>query len=99
MGEYASAINRWEKLLEQRPNNDTLNYFLGASSLAAGQDEKAVNYLQKALESKETAFAEEAWWYLGLTWLKQGEIEKAKQALQKSNKPEAKKLMEDLVGK
>lgn len=98
LGQYQSAIERWEKLLQQKPKNDTLNYFLGASYLASEQGDKASSYFQTALESQSSIFTDDAWWYLGLTWLKQGEIDKAKDALQRSKKTEAKKLMEELAG-
>jgi tetratricopeptide (TPR) repeat protein len=96
MAQYQAAIERWEKLLQQKPKNDTLNYFLGASYLASEQSDMAAAYFQTALESQNSIFADDAWWYLGLTWLKQGEIDKAKDALQRSQKPEAKRLMEEL---
>lgn len=96
MGQYQSAIDRWEKLLQQKPENDTLNYFLGSSYLAARQGEKAIAHFQTTLNAENSLFAEDAWWYLGLTWLRQGDIEKAKEALLRSSKPEAKMLLEEL---
>lgn len=99
MGQYQTAIDRWEKLLPQKPKNDTLNYFLGASYLASEQGDKAVAYFQTALEDQNSIFTDDAWWYLGLTWLQLGEIDKAKQALSKTKKRQAKALLEQLAGK
>lgn len=99
MGQYQSAIDRWEKLLQQKPENDTLNYFLGSSYLAAQESDKAIVYFQTALNTENSLFAEDAWWYLGLTWLRKGNLEKSKEALLRSSKPEAKRLLEELANR
>lgn len=98
MGQYQSAIERWQKLLQQKPKNDTLNYFLGTSYLASTQGDKALAYFRKTLEEPNSIFTDDAWWYLGLTYLQLGEIDNARQALSKTKKPQAKKLMEELAG-
>ncbi len=97
LGKYQFAIERWEKLLQQKPKNDTLNYFLGASYLALEESEKAISYFQETLEYPKSIFADDSWWYLGLAWLKQGEIAKAKEALQHSEKSEAIRLIDELA--
>jgi tetratricopeptide (TPR) repeat protein len=96
MGQYQSAIDRWEKLLKEKYSNDTLNYFLGSSYLALQQTDKAAFYFQSTLIFQGSIFSNDAWWYLGLTWLKKGELLRAKEAFQKSNKPEAKTLLTEL---
>src|SRR5690554_1631237 len=44
--DYKEAINWWQKLLPEKANNDTLNYFLGVAYLAEGNAEKSLEYLE-----------------------------------------------------
>ncbi len=96
LGNYTSAIEKWKKQLVEKPNNDTLNYFIGVATLANNNSENAVEYLQKSLTSKESPFKDDTNFYLGLAFLKDGNMEASKKALRKSNLPEAKKILEDL---
>ena len=95
LGNYEKAISKWDSLQVIDPKNDTLNYFLGAAYLAKKQASKAIPYLQLVSES-ENKFQQYSYYYLALAYLKEGEIERAKQALQKSNLEEADRLQEDL---
>ncbi len=83
-GNYDMAINKWEKLLAKKPENDTLNYFLGVSHLATGADNNAILFLKKVTNSN-SYFEKEARYYLGLAHLKNGEIDKAKIFLKENN--------------
>jgi tetratricopeptide (TPR) repeat protein len=95
-GDYQAAISRWEKLLVQKPDNDTLNYFLGSALLAIGDDKQALPFLQKILEMETGIFQKEASWYLGLSLVKSGNNTEAIKYLQKSGKDEAAELVEKL---
>lgn len=95
-GNYANAISRWEKLLVEKPKNDTLNYFLGTALLSAKQDRKSVDFLESVAKDSSSGFYSDANWYLGLAYLKLGEKEKALNYLSASLRPEAEKLISEL---
>ncbi|MCS4435755.1 tetratricopeptide repeat protein [Aquiflexum gelatinilyticum] len=95
-GDYQAAITRWEKLLAQKPHNDTLNYFLGSALLAVGDDKLALPFLQKTLETESGIFLKEASWYLGLAYLKSGNNAEALKYLQNSGREEAAEIIEKL---
>lgn len=95
-GNYANAISRWEKLLVEKPKNDTLNYFLGTALLSAKQDRKSVDFLELVAKDSSSGFYSDANWYLGLAYLKLGEKEKAINYLSTSLRPEAEKLISEL---
>lgn len=95
-GDYQAAITRWEKLLAQKPDNDTLNYFLGSAYLAVDDPDQAKSYLEKTTQVESSIFQKEAFWYLGLTEVKAGNFESAKPLLEKSGKPEALELLQKI---
>jgi len=95
-GKYQPAINRWNTLLNHKPNNDTLNYFMGVSYLAGGDDKKAIAYLSKAVNYPNSVFINEAWYYLGLTYLKEGHLGKAIHAFKKSNLEKSKLILNEM---
>ena len=82
--DYDKAIAKWKPLLEQQPQNDTLNYFVGAAHLATGKAEASIPYLEQTVSIDESVFADEAWFYLGMAHLKTGNTVQAKPALEKS---------------
>ncbi|MCK0115051.1 tetratricopeptide repeat protein [Gelidibacter sp. F63206] len=79
--EYKEAINWWQKLLPEKTENDTLNYFLGVAYLAEGNAEKSLEYLEPASKFNEGIFTEDAAHYTALAKIKLGKIEEAKQLL------------------
>jgi tetratricopeptide (TPR) repeat protein len=95
-GEYQSAISRWEKLLAEKPENDTLNYFLGSSYLAIGDSKRANSYLEKTATNEGSIFEKEASWYLGLSLVKAGNNVEGKKYLQKSGRDEAQEIIQKL---
>lgn len=95
-GEYAIAIEKWKRLLVQQPQNDTLNYFLGAAHLAEMQPEIAIKYFDITLNANNAAFKNEAFYYMGLAYLKLEDGPKAKSYLLQSNTEKAKQLISKL---
>lgn len=95
-GDYQAAITRWEKLLAEKPDNDTLNYFLGSAFLAIDDTELAKSYLEKTSLMESSIFQKEASWYMGLSLLKSGNNTEAIKYLQKSGRDEAAELVEKL---
>ncbi|NRA91482.1 MAG: hypothetical protein HRU26_02170 [Psychroserpens sp.] len=92
-GEYALAIEKWEALPSQ---NDTTNYFIGVSYLALDDDTTAISYLEKSVLNKDFPLIEDGHYYLGLAYLKNGNIALAKENLNKSSSEESKALLLEL---
>lgn len=90
---YNRAIEKWEMLLVQKPQNDTLNYFLGSAYLANKQEETSVMFLKKVASNKNSVFYSEANFYLGLVHLKMGQENKAIDYLKKSDSKTAVELI------
>lgn len=90
---YADALKKWEILLAHKPQNDTLNYFLGSAFLANDQEELSKAYLEKAASNENSVFYSEANFYLGLVYLKMGQEDKATDFLKKSNTNAAQELI------
>ncbi|WP_273568025.1 tetratricopeptide repeat protein [Maribacter halichondriae] len=96
-GNYDIAIAKWEKLLVSKPENDTLNYFLGSAYLAIEEPTRAVSFLEKAIQAKSSSFRNEAHYYVGLIYLKSGKQQKAVEALNSSELQKAAELHQKLT--
>ncbi len=94
--EYATAIEKWKKLLEKKPQNDTLNYFIGVAHLANNDPGASIPFLKKTVSASESLFHEEAAYFLALSYLKQNQTESAKKVLQERKLAKAKRLLQDL---
>lgn len=95
-GEYQDAIQRWEKLYQSDPENDTLNYFLGSAHLANQEVETAITYFQRVTQLPEGRFTDDNYWYLALSYLKLGKIDEAINALNKTDHPMKEQLLKSL---
>ncbi|WP_203255832.1 tetratricopeptide repeat protein [Hyunsoonleella ulvae] len=96
-GDYKIAIDKWNILNKQKPENDTLNYFLGVAHLAAKNAEEAIPYLERASEAKDGfEFLSDAYFYLGLAYIKEGNLELAKKNLGLSNSEISKTVLKEL---
>ena len=95
-GNYKVAIEKWRTLLEEKPNNDTLNYFLGSAHLANGNIESAIKFLTFLTDNETSGFYHEANTYLGLALLKKGAVPDAKFILKKSNTERSKQILSEL---
>ena len=94
---YGEAINRWKPLAEQKPENDTLNFYLGVSFLAKDETDEAIAYLSKAVRVPSSTFIDEAWYYLGMAQLKEGQSEEAIQAFRKSKLENSRLILKEIV--
>jgi tetratricopeptide (TPR) repeat protein len=83
-GEYDKALKAWSTMLSERPDNDTLLYFIGAASQANSEKTAAIEYLQRVAVDSNSAFQKDACWYLGLAYLSIGEKGKAIDNLKRS---------------
>uniref|UniRef100_UPI003592F06D tetratricopeptide repeat protein n=1 Tax=Aquiflexum sp. TaxID=1872584 RepID=UPI003592F06D len=93
---YQEAIARWEKLIQDKPGNDTLQYFLGTSHLALKNTDPAIFYFDAVVVKEESAFYEDARWYLALTYILAGKEGEAKEVLDQSQNPQAIVLLKEL---
>ncbi|WP_127137071.1 tetratricopeptide repeat protein [Flagellimonas oceanensis] len=95
-GDYPFAIEAWEKLRSKGVANDTLDYFLGSAHLANDQPDKGIEYFEGILDKENPAFTDEAFFYLGLAYLKKDEAQQARKYLKESDLEKAKVLVEKI---
>jgi tetratricopeptide (TPR) repeat protein len=93
---YEGAIEKWQVLLWEKPQNDTLNYFLGVSHLALGNAAKAIEYLENQERYRQSIFKDDAAWYTALAKIKEGGLEEARGFLQKYPSTRNAKLLDEL---
>lgn len=93
--DYEVALNKWETLLKNKPNNDTLNYFIGVTKMVLKNTEAAAQNLSK-VTAQPSVFKNEAHYFLGLAHLKNKQVSQAVEQLEQSNLPKAKTLLEAL---
>lgn len=92
-GDYKTAIEKWEALTTK---NDTLNYFLGVAYLAEKNEVNAISFLEQSIQNENFPLISDAYYYLGLAHLKEGNITLAKENLQKSSVKNSKTLLSEL---
>ena len=95
-GDYKTAIEKWEILKTNTPNNDTLNYFLGVAHLANKSEANAILFLEKSIQNENFPLVNDAYFYLGLAHLKEDNIELAKENIKKSTTENSKALLSEL---
>ncbi|MBL0355843.1 MAG: hypothetical protein IPP72_02685 [Chitinophagaceae bacterium] len=95
-GDYKKAIDEWGRLKTGMPQNDTLNYFLGAAQQADGNSAAAITLLKSMASDAAKPFYNDACWYTGLALLKQGNVNEAIPYLEKSGRPESSELISQL---
>lgn len=93
---YREAIVKWQSLLVENPNNDTLNYFLGVANLALGNADKSLEYLQNQERFKNGMFKEDAAYYAALAKIKDGKFEEAKVFLKNNPSTKNTSLLKEL---
>ena len=72
-GEYAKAKPVFAKLVKSNPKSGSLNYWYGVCLNETGEHDKALPYLQKAVDSD----VENAYRYIGDYYLADGKYEEA----------------------
>src|SRR5690606_26128270 len=95
-GDYKMAISKWEKIHQNKPENDTINYFLGVAHLADNNIEKSIPFLKKTTDKTESNFNNDAHFYLGLAYLKINNRDLAIKYLKLNNSEKSKKLLDKL---
>lgn len=84
-GQYDSAIKAWQGLLTTKPDNDTLNYFVGSAYLAKKETNKAIIHFKKVIAVADSYFLKEAYWYMGLALLKEDNKKEAIPFIEKAD--------------
>lgn len=95
-GDYEIAIEKWGKLQQKKPNNDTINYFLGVAQLNNNNELKAIQLLKNATQQSESVFLNEAYFYLGLAYLKNNELAKAKESFKSCSSEKSQEIIDNL---
>ncbi len=95
-GDYTAAVAVWSRLLAARPDSDTLNYFMGAASLAVDDPAAARAYFQKAADQEQSVFAPDANWYIGLALIKMDSTHAAIAFIERSDHPRKEALLQRL---
>ena len=95
-GDYKKAISKWEKIEQRKPDNDTINYFLGVAHLADKNVEKSIPFLKKTAHDTESKFNNDANFYIGLAYLKTDNLDLAIKYLKLNNSEKSKALLEKL---
>ncbi|MBP0904488.1 tol-pal system YbgF family protein [Mariniflexile gromovii] len=98
LGNYSSAIAKWLVLGENKPEKDTLNYFIGMAHLANKNINEAIPFLEKTIETTnpDFAFLSNAYFYLGLAYIKNGNLNLAKKYLTLSKNDTSKEVLKNL---
>ena len=95
-GDYKTAISKWNAMLQNKPKNDTLNYFLGVAHLANNNETSAIQFLNNVTQNSTSNFNNDAYYYLGLAYLKADNIELAKKNLTFSTVDNSKDILSEL---
>lgn len=95
-GDYEAARKKWVALTTGTSTRDTLNYFIASAYMAEKDQRQAIAFFKKVLQSPEKSFDNETYYYLGLAYLKLGELDLAVQNLEKSGTEAGNQLLEEL---
>jgi TolA-binding protein len=94
--DYETALQKWNLLVEEYPENDTLQYFIGVAYLAHGNEQNAITKLENLYNSNTESFKNETAYYLGLAFLKSENLKKAKKYLTFSDTKRAREVLLDI---
>ena len=79
--EYKATLPLFEKALLQNPNDVRMLLGTGISLLELGKTEKARSYLLRILAAQDLRLSDTANWYIAMSYLKEGKVLEAKNAL------------------
>jgi tetratricopeptide (TPR) repeat protein len=99
--DFSKAASQLEAFLQENPGHRITQYYLGHALLSEHRWEEALSYLE-AVWAAGMEYSEEANWYAALLYVKTGQVEKAKSALevlQSSGKGRYYEQARELAGK
>lgn len=82
-GDYVAAAAQLREAATADPSRPDIAFFLGASELLAARPDAAQAELERLIAMGETAFTEEAYFYLGKALLRQDRLTDARQEFQR----------------
>ena len=101
-GDYAGAVEALRAAAELEPDAPQIRFFLGISHLRLGQDGAAIDRLRATIALGDSAYLEEAHWYLAKAFLRRKDFGAAETQLKKvvqlggPKSGEARQLLTDL---
>ena len=81
--DYQAAIGDLREAAELDPDATHIRFFLGISHLMSGQDNAAIQHLRATIALGDSAYLEEAHWYLAKAFLRQKNVAAARAQLTK----------------
>ena len=100
--DYAGAVEALRAAAELEPDAPQIRFFLGVSHLMLGQDDAAIDRLRATIALGDSAYLEEAHWYLAKAFLRRKDFGAAETQLKKvvqlggPKSGEARQLLTDL---
>jgi len=76
---YEEALLVFKEAISRNPENHRLLFYKAMSHLSISQTDTAIANLQEVMNKPEERLHEPARWYLGLAYLQQGNVDKAKE--------------------
>lgn len=76
-GNYSEAVKLFKKILKDSQKNPSVLFYCGISLLELGKHNEAKNKFMKIIKLSDNPFTEKAEWYLGLSYLKGYNVDKA----------------------
>jgi len=73
LGDHAEARGKWSALLNTKPDNDTLRYYIAQAAIAEGDADSAIPLLEQVVADASSVFSSKARWALFLAHLKRGD--------------------------
>ncbi len=96
LGVYPRAIELWNGLIEQHPDDVALRVNLGLALLKTAQLEEAIVHLTRATTLDEVHAR--AWGYLGLALWREGRLDRAREAFLRGGQASMARRMEEMLG-
>ena len=81
--DYGAAVDDLRTAAELDPNAAHIRFFLGVSHLMLGQDDAAIDGLRSTIALGDSAYLEEAHWYLAKAFLRRKDLRAAEAQLKK----------------
>ena len=74
---YSEALKVLNRIIDEEPENVASHFYSGNANLCINNPEQAIIHFEKVLSLGKNNFKDQAEWYLGLTYLKINDFEKA----------------------
>jgi tetratricopeptide (TPR) repeat protein len=76
-GEYLSAIESFDYILEAEPSNIAIQFYKGIALVETGSIDNAISQFQSIIDASDNLYKEHAHWYLAMAYLKKDDTEAA----------------------